>query len=370
MTEGERPAPARDSAHMRRALSLARKGWGRTAPNPMVGAVVVRDGVVVGEGYHREFGGPHAEVHALRAAGERARGATVYVSLEPCNHHGNTGPCSEALLAAGVARVVCAMRDPNPAAGGGADRLRAAGVEVAVGVEEAAARELNAAFAHRFTSERPFVTLKLALSIDAALADATRAPAWLTNERSRREVHRLRAGHDAVAVGIGTALADDPRLTVRGVRAPRVAPRRVVFDRHARLPLNSALVRTARRVPVTVVAERPDRRRVTLLEAAGVEVLAGESLDGALRALRGDGITSMLVEGGATLGAALLAAGWVDRLVIFQAPVLLGEGALHAFAGLPAAAAKQAERLRVVARRTFDDDLMTVYAFPPAPGGR
>ena len=179
MTEEERPAPARDSAHMRRALSLARKGWGRTAPNPMVGAVVVRDGVVAGEGYHREFGGSHAEVHALRAAGERARGATVYVSLEPCNHHGNTGPCSEALLAAGVARVVCAMRDPNPAAGGGVDRLRAAGVEVAVGVEEEAARELNAAFAHRFTSERPFVTLKLAVSINDTVVLGCSGVPWL-----------------------------------------------------------------------------------------------------------------------------------------------------------------------------------------------
>ena len=370
MTDAERPTPARDSAHMRRALSLARKGWGRTAPNPMVGAVVVRDGAVVGEGYHQEYGGPHAEVHALRTAGERARGATVYVTLEPCNHHGKTGPCTEALLAAGVARVVCATRDPDPRAGGGVERLRAAGVEVAVGVEEEPARELNARFLHAVASERPFVTLKLALSLDAALADATRAPAWLTNERSRREVHRLRAGHDAVAVGIGTALADDPRLTVRGVRAPRVAPRRVVFDRHARLPLHGALARSAREVPVTVVAERPDRVRVALLEEAGVEVIAGQPLGAALRTLRARGVTSMLVEGGATLAAALIAEGAVDRLVIFQAPVLLGAGALHAFDGVPGVPAGHATRLRVVTRRTFDDDLMTVYAFPPAAPAR
>lgn len=364
MTDAERPAPARDNAHMRRALSLARKGWGRTAPNPLVGAVVVRDGVVVGEGYHREFGGPHAEVHALRSAGERARGATVYVTLEPCNHHGKTGPCTEALLSAGVARVVCATRDPDPRAGGGVERLRAAGIEVGVGVEEEEARELNAIFLHAVASDRPFVTLKLALSLDAALADAARAPAWLTNERSRREVHRMRAGHDAVAVGIGTALADDPSLTVRGVRAPRVLPRRVVFDRHARLPLHGTLVRTARDVPVTVVAERPDPARLALLEAAGVEVIAGQGLGDALRTLRNYGIASMLVEGGATLGAALLTEGVVDRLVTFQAPLLLGAGALHAFGGLPAVPAAHATRLRVVARRTLDDDLMTVYALP------
>src|SRR5215208_4872624 len=255
MTDAERPAQSRDSAYMRRALSLARKGWGQTAPNPMVGAVVVRDGAVVGEGFHRRFGGPHAEVEALRAAADRARGATVYVSLEPCNHHGKTPPCTEALLAAGVARVVCATRDPNPPAGGGVERLRAAGVEVAVGVEESAARELNAPFLHAFVSDRPWVTLKVAVSLDGALADAARSRGWLTNERSRREVHRLRAGHDAVGVGVGTAAADDPALTVRGVRPPRVPPRRVVFDRLARLPVHGQLARTARAVPVTVVAE-------------------------------------------------------------------------------------------------------------------
>jgi len=362
MTAAERPAQSRDSAHMRRALSLARKGWGQTAPNPMVGAVVVRDGVVVGEGYHRRFGGPHAEVEALRAAGERARGATVYVTLEPCNHYGQTPPCTDALLAAGVARVVCATPDPNPQAGGGVERLRDAGVEVAVGVEEPSARELNAAFLHSFGSDRPWVTLKLAVSLDAALADAGRGPGWLTNPRSRREVHRLRAGHDAVAVGIRTALADDPALTVRGIRAPRVPPRRVVFDRHARLRLESRLVRTAREIPVTVVAERPDPARARLLEAEGVEVLVAPSLPEALRLLRRTGTRSVLVEGGAAIAGALLAGALVDRLIIFQAPIVLGAGSLNAFGDVPPTSVAEARRLPVVDRRAVGDDLMTVFA--------
>jgi len=363
MPDPERPAPARDSAHMRRALSLARQGWGQTAPNPMVGAVVVRDGEVVGEGYHERYGGPHAEINALRAAGERARGATVYVTLEPCNHHGKTPPCTEALLAAGVGRVVCAARDPNPPAGGGVERLRAAGVEVVVGVEEEAARELNAPFFHAFTSDRPWVTLKLAISLDGALADASRRPGWLTNAASRREVHHLRANHDAVGVGIGTAVTDDPSLTVRGVPAPRVAPRRVVFDRNARLPFASALVRTARDVPTTVVAERPDMGRATLLREAGVEVLVAPSLDEGLRLLRAGGTRSILVEGGATLAGALLERALVDRLIIFQAPIILGAGALNAFGAAPAVAVGEARRLMVLERRALDDDLITTYSF-------
>jgi diaminohydroxyphosphoribosylaminopyrimidine deaminase/5-amino-6-(5-phosphoribosylamino)uracil reductase len=365
MDDRERPARARDSAYMRRALSLARKGWGQTAPNPMVGAVVVRGTEIVGAGYHERYGGPHAEVNALHAAGDRARGATVYVTLEPCDHFGKTPPCSEALIAAGVRRVVCATHDPSPQAGGGAARLRAAGVEVVVGVEEGRARELNAPFFHALASDRPWVTLKLALSLDGALADATRAPGWLTNARSRREVHRLRAGHDAVAVGLGTALADDPALTVRGVRAPRVAPRRVVFDRHARLPVDSALARSARDAPTTVVATDPDPARAARLAAAGVEVLAAPSLADGLRALRATGSRSLLVEGGAALAAALVGQSLVDRLIIFRAPVILGAGALNAFGAVPPSLVGEAARHRVIERRAFGDDLMTVYSFQP-----
>jgi diaminohydroxyphosphoribosylaminopyrimidine deaminase/5-amino-6-(5-phosphoribosylamino)uracil reductase len=362
MSEGERPAPPDDGAYMRRALSLALRGWGQTAPNPLVGAVVVRDGEVVGEGWHTRYGDAHAEVEALRAAGDRARGATMYVSLEPCNHRGRTGPCSDAILAAGVRRVVAAISDPNPVAQGGAARLRDAGVDVTIGVEEKAARELNASFLHAVASDRPFVQLKLAMSLDGAIADHTRAPGRLTGVTARSEVQRLRAGADAVAVGIGTVLADDPQLTVREGPAPRLPPLRVVFDRAARLPLDSRLVRSARDVPVVVVAATPEPMRVAALEQAGVELLHAPTLGQAMRALRTRGVRTLLVEGGAGLAASLVREALVDRLVIFRAPLLLGSGALGAFAGLAPLTVAEAIRWRIVRTARFDDDEMTIYA--------
>jgi diaminohydroxyphosphoribosylaminopyrimidine deaminase/5-amino-6-(5-phosphoribosylamino)uracil reductase len=360
----ERLAAPDDGAFMRRALALAERGWGRTAPNPMVGAVVVRDGVVVGEGWHAEYGGPHAEVEALRAAGELAPGATVYVTLEPCNHHGKTPPCTDALLAAGVSRVVVACDDPHPVARGGMQRLREAGVEVAVGVEAAAARELNAPFFHALASDRPFVRLKLALSLDGAIADHTRRPGWLTGEAARHEVHRLRADSDAIAVGIGTALADDPALTVRHGPPPRVAPVRVVFDSSARLPLGSRLARTAREVPVAVVCHRPDPARAAALQEAGVTLIEAATAREALTALRTHGVRSLLVEGGATLAAAFVRDALVDRLVIFRAPLVLGAGSLNAFGTAEPVRAADAQRWRLVESRRFEDDEMTVYAPP------
>lgn len=351
-----------DSVFMRRALALARRGWGQVAPNPLVGAVVVKDGRIVGEGYHARYGGDHAEVVALRMAGELARGSTLYVTLEPCSHHGRTPPCTDAVLGAGVALVVAATLDPNPAAGGGLALLATRGVDVASGVDAEAARELNADFFNRFTSRFPWVTLKLALSLDGAIADHTRRPGWLTNERSRRAVHRMRAGVDAIAVGIGTAIADDPQLTVRSGRAPRQPPLRVVFDRSCRLPINSALVRTARDVPVVVCTEQPDSSAAQALAAAGVELLRTADLPGAMRQLRQRGVNSILVEGGAGITGALLMKDMVDRLVIFQAPVILGAGALGGFACAPAASAASARRLRVIALRRIGDDLVTSYA--------
>ena len=363
MTDDIRPVPERDSAFMRRALDLALRGWGQTAPNPMVGAVVVKQGRVVGEGWHERFGDVHAEVNALRVAGDDARGATLYVSLEPCNHHGKTPPCTEAIIAAGISRVVMAAADPNPLAAGGRERLRAAGVDVDAGVEEEAALEINAPFFHAFRAERPWVVLKLAVSLDGAISDASRTKAWLTGPESRREVHRLRAGHDAVAVGIGTVLADDPQLTVRDGDSPRVAPRRIVFDRSARLPMASALVRTAHETPVLVITHDPDGERVDALRAAGVEIIDASTLDDALARVAARGVRSLLVEGGAALAGSLLSKGLVDRLIIFQAPVVLGAGALNAFAHVNAPSAAEARRLRVVSRRRFGDDVMTVYAF-------
>ena len=352
---------------MRRALALARRGWGQTAPNPMVGAVVVRGDEVVGEGWHARYGGPHAEAMALEAAGERARGAAVYVTLEPCAHHGKTPPCADALIAAGVSRVVAAAADPGPVASGGGARLRAAGIDYEVGVGEAEARELNAPFFFAIGADRPWVTLKLATSIDGALTDHRRSSAWLTGARARRVVHRLRAGNDAIAIGVGTAIADDPLLTVRGRLRPRVPPARIVFDRTARLPVTSNLARTAREVPTILVTTAPDAERARLLRAEGVQVLIAPALPDALRQLRANGIRSVFAEGGAGIAAAMLSACVVDRLVIFQAPLLLGGGSLNAFAGLPAALVRDAPRLSVLERRTIGADLMTVYA--PAGDG-
>ena len=349
-----------DHAHMRRALDLARRGWGQTAPNPMVGAVVAHGAEVVGEGWHERYGGAHAEVNALREAGERARGATLYVTLEPCDHHGKTPPCTAAVLAAGISRVVAAVADPSPA-GGGLARLRGAGVDVSLGPLEAESRELNAPFFHALRATRPWVTLKLALSIDGALTDAARSSGWLTGPAARAEVHHLRAGHDAIGVGIGTVLCDDPLLTVRDAAAPRVAPTRVVFDRTARLPLGSRLARGAAETPVVVAAARPDAARATALREAGVTVLESEGLPESLAALRGRGIGSLLVEGGAGLAGALLGHRLVDRLIIFRAPIILGAGALSGLSGAPPVALRDARRLRVLERRQFGDDLMTVY---------
>ncbi|CAN5361376.1 bifunctional diaminohydroxyphosphoribosylaminopyrimidine deaminase/5-amino-6-(5-phosphoribosylamino)uracil reductase RibD [soil metagenome] len=362
MNERVRVATPDDGVFMRRALVLAERGWGQTAPNPMVGAVVVRDGVVVGEGWHTRYGAPHAEVEALRAAGDASRGATVYVTLEPCDHHGQTPPCSEALIAAGVAEVVVAVADPNPVAQGGTERLRAAGITVWSGVEEAAAREVNAAFLHAFTSDRPFVQLKVALSIDGALSDHTRARGWLTGEAARREVHRLRAGSDGIAIGIGTARADDPELTVRDFDAPRVSPARVVFDTSARLPLTSRLVRTAGHQRTVVVCWAPDPAHAAALEHAGVSLVHAASLGEALLALRAEGIRSLLVEGGAALAASFLQDALVDRLIIFRAPFILGKDALGAFSGLPSTTIGAAPRWRLVDARRFGDDEMTVYS--------
>jgi diaminohydroxyphosphoribosylaminopyrimidine deaminase/5-amino-6-(5-phosphoribosylamino)uracil reductase len=319
-----------DESFMRRALALAPQGWGRVAPNPMVGALVVKNGNVVGEGAHREFGGAHAEVHAMSRAGPDARGGTLYVTLEPCTHFGKTPPCVDAITGAGLRRVVIGARDPNPAAGGGVERLRAAGIDVALGVLEDEASELIAPFLHSFRSDRPWVTLKLAVSREGAIASASRDPRWLSGEESRRRVHHMRAGSDAIAVGMGTVLADDPLLTVRDAEPPRVRPLRVVISRSGRLPLTSRLALGVDEAPVLVFAESPDERHAAQLRALGVDVVPAD-LRGAMRELKARGVQSLLVEGGAALAASLVDADMVDRLVLFRSPVVLGPGALGAF---------------------------------------
>jgi diaminohydroxyphosphoribosylaminopyrimidine deaminase/5-amino-6-(5-phosphoribosylamino)uracil reductase len=364
---GERPA-ARDAAWMRRALANAEKGWGQTAPNPMVGAVVVSGDVAVADGWHAGFGEAHAEMMALRAAGDRARDATLYVTLEPCTHHGKTPPCVDAIMAAGIARVVIATRDPNPEAGGGIEILRRAGIDVEVGVEEVAARELNAAFFNAFVSNRPWVVLKLAVSADGAVADPSGTRRWITNDESRREVHRMRANVDSVAVGLGTLKVDDPDLTVRKVSSPRRQPSRVVFDSELRIPLSARVVRTASETRTIVVGreEHADRRRA--LETLGVRVLVAADLGAALRELRRMDIRSMLLEGGPTLAGSFLKAGVVDRLAVFTSPVTLGPEAPRAFAHAPAEFQGSLDAFPVVERRGFHEDFFIVRALHPVPG--
>jgi diaminohydroxyphosphoribosylaminopyrimidine deaminase/5-amino-6-(5-phosphoribosylamino)uracil reductase len=363
-------APGTDERMMARALELAARGSGWVSPNPKVGAVIARGDAVIAEGWHARYGDEHAEAMALRLAGTRAAGATAYVTLEPCDHRGKTPPCSRALIAAGVVRVVYAVDDPNPVAAGGAARLRDAGIEVIAGVLRDDAAELNAPFLFAASgATRPFVTLKLALSIDGAIVDASRRRAWLTGPESRRLVHAMRADADAVAVGIETALADDPELTVREIPAPRIAPTRVVFDRRARLPLDSALVRSAGSVPVVVVTDGSRPASEDALRACGVGVLPAADLREALARLRADGVRHLLVEGGAGLASAIVAGGLADRLITFQAPVILGAGALPAFAALiPDAGANAGSaggpmRLDVLSRRELGPDLMTRYRF-------
>ena len=323
---------------MAEALALAERGRGRVEPNPVVGAVLVREGEVVGEGYHARHGGPHAEVEAIAAAGGAARGATLYVTLEPCNHHGKTPPCVDAILRAGIRRVVAAMPDPNAIAAGGAERLRAAGVEVEVGLLAAEARRQNAPFLKRVRSGLPFVTLKWAMTLDGKIATASGDARWVSSAEAREHAHRMRDRADAVLIGIGTALADDPELTARipGGRDPL----RVVADARARLPLDSKLVRTARQSPVIVaVSAAAPEGRVEALRAAGVEVLTcGDPATGsagaggvdlmvlarALAARPGRPVTNLVCEGGGRLNAALLEAGLADRVVVFVAPKILG----------------------------------------------
>ncbi len=314
-----------DRLWLERCLELAELGARSAAPNPMVGCVVVRDGQVVGEGWHRRPGEPHAEVHALAAAAGEAAGATVYVSLEPCSHHGRTPPCTDALIAAGVGRVVVATGDPDPrVSGNGLRTLRAAGIAVdeAAGAIEIRARRQNAGFRTRVTLGRPHVTYKVAVSRDGRTAPASGERTWISSSESRAEVHELRARSGAVAVGIGTVLADDPDLTARDTTPPAERqPVRVVFDRHGRLPEGSRLVRTAGAETPVVDVIWPDAPAVA---AAHVESLRADSLQTALAELSDRGIAWLLLEGGATIATAFLDAGLIDRVLVYQAPVELG----------------------------------------------
>lgn len=313
---------------MRRALSLAVKGWGRVFPNPMVGAVLLRDGELVGEGFHQEFGGGHAEVNALEEC-EDPVGATCVVSLEPCSHHGKTPPCTEALISSGVQRVVYAVADPGTRAGGGGKVLSAAGLEVDRGLEAETAAALNAPFLwSQVRKNRPFVAMKMAASLDGFSADSAGKSQWISSPEARQYVHWLRGGFDAVGVGRGTADADDPQLTARGGEEPRVAPTRVVFGHSGTLRNDLQLVRTSGDVPTVFVTGKSSASLADeALGGTAVEVVAADDILTALEQLRARDIRSLFVEPGARLAGVMLDAGVVDRIYWIQAPILLGRGA-------------------------------------------
>lgn len=356
----------RDALWMDRALRLAERGIGLTSPNPMVGALLVREGRVVGEGAHLRAGGPHAEAVALEAAGSAARGATCYVTLEPCAHFGRTPPCADALVHAGIARVVAATGDPHPSVQGrGLARLEAAGVPVTVGVREAEARALNRAFLRAVTEGRPHVTLKTAMTLDGRIAAADGSSRWITGEPARLEAHRLRFAADAILVGIGTVLADDPQLTVRHAGLPPKEPLRVVADSRLRVPLDARVLRAGHsaRTVVACVAPAP-AGAAAALRARGVRVLelsddrGHVDLRALLEALRALDVVALLVEGGGELGGALAEAGLVDRVAFFVAPRLLGGREAPGPLGGRGRPLKEALALVDVTTRRVGEDLL------------
>jgi diaminohydroxyphosphoribosylaminopyrimidine deaminase / 5-amino-6-(5-phosphoribosylamino)uracil reductase len=359
---------------MRAALALARRGLGTVWPNPAVGCVIVNDGRVVGRGWTQPGGRPHGETEALRRAGEAARGAIAHVSLEPCCHWGQTPPCVDALITAGVRRVVVALEDPDPrVAGEGLRRLRGAGLDVEVGrcAEEAA--EVNAGFLSRLRLGRPLVTFKFATSLDGRIAIASGESQWITGPPARERAHALRASHDAIMVGTGTVVADDPQLTCRLPGLDHRSPVRVVMDRHLRIPPAARIIADARRVPTWVLTFRsadPGRRarflanRVTLIDVDD----DGEGqidLAAALRALGARGITRLLVEGGARLAAAFFRARLIDRVVWVHAPLVIGGEGIPAIAGLDLAALADAPAFERLSTETIGDDVLTTFRVRP-----
>jgi diaminohydroxyphosphoribosylaminopyrimidine deaminase/5-amino-6-(5-phosphoribosylamino)uracil reductase len=356
-----------DARFMALALMLGRRGLGCTWPNPAVGAVVVKDGVIVGRGWTQPGGRPHAETEALRRAGAAARGPTLYATLEPCSHHGKTPPCVDAIIAAGITRVVSAMADPNPeVAGAGHWRLAEAGVVVEVGIGADEARRAHAGHIRRMQDGRPNVLLKLAVSADGKVALADRKPTAITGGPARNRVHLMRAMNDALLTGIGTVLADDPLLTCRltGMHSPV----RVVLDATLRLPVASRLVESARRVPLWVVTgEGGTAERAQALTAKGVEVLRAPmsggrlELDAVLKLLAGRGITRLMVESGPILATSFLRADLVDEAAVFQAPTAIGLDGIDALDGLPLDALTRSPRLRSVGIEAVGADTVEIF---------
>jgi len=360
-----------DREYMRLALREARKGEGRTSPNPCVGAVVVKDGRVIGKGYHRKAGTPHAEVHALEAAGNEARGATLYVTLEPCNHSGRTPPCTRKILDSGIRRVVVGMRDPNPLAAGGCEALAAAGVEVEWGVLGEECSRLNRPFVKLITTGKPWVVMKGAASLDGRIATRSGHSRWITGSEARRAGHRLRNRCDAILVGVGTALADDPSLTCR-IRGGR-DPLRVVLDSRLRLPVTARMLSQESTADTVVFCSdsAPAGKRKDL-EAAGARVrLVSADKDGrldlqqVLSELGRMGVMSLLVEGGGAVHGSFLAQGEVDEVHLFLAPFFLGGDGLPLVGPLGLVTVDQARRLAEVRVRRLQGDLLVSGVFAP-----
>ena len=372
LAQKTRETKAADQRFMQLALTLGRRGQGRTWPNPAVGAVVVNDGIIVGRGWTQPGGRPHAEPVALAQAGEAARGATLYVTLEPCSHVGKSPPCTDAVIAAGIKRVVSAIEDPNPeVAGQGHARLRAAGIMVDVGLCALEAARDHAGHFARVRDHRPHVMLKLAVSRDDKIAGAERKRVTITGEAAKARMHLLRAQSDAILVGIGTVLADDPLLTCRLPGMEARSPVRVVLDRALRMQGNSRLVRSARATPLWVMtSDLAEAPAATMLGAAGAEVIrlettamprSGLDLQAVLHALAGKGITRLLVEGGARIASAFVSAGLVDEFWLLRGPDNIGGDGVAALEGLPLTSLTQSPGLRIRASENLDQDILTVY---------
>lgn len=363
-----------DLHHMRAALTLARRGLGTVAPNPAVGCVLVKEGRVVGRGWTQPGGRPHGETEALARAGAEASGATAYVSLEPCSHWGKTPPCTDALIAAGVARVVVPLEDSDPRVSGqGIARLRQAGIDVEVGVCAEAAAEINAGFFLRLREGRPLVTLKLATTLDGRIATATGDSRWITGERARERAHLLRAEHDAIMVGSNTLLVDDPQLTCRLPGLEHRSPVRIVVDSRLRAPLTARVVVEARQMPTWFITLRQrDPARREAFESCGVEIIevddtADHAVDmaAALQELGRRGLTRVLVEGGATLAAVLVRARLVDRLVWFHAPSLIGGDGTPAMAAFGIDTVEDAPRFERCGFEAVGEDVMEILRRRP-----
>ncbi|AMN42183.1 bifunctional diaminohydroxyphosphoribosylaminopyrimidine deaminase/5-amino-6-(5-phosphoribosylamino)uracil reductase RibD [Rhodoplanes sp. Z2-YC6860] len=362
-------ASSDDWRFMQLALALGRRGLGRTWPNPAVGAVVVKDGVIVGRGWTQPGGRPHAETEALKRAGRDAKGATMYVTLEPCSHHGKTPPCADAIIRAGVARVVSALEDVNPqVAGQGYAKLRERGIVVDTGLGREEARHDHAGHSRRMRDGRPHVLLKLAASSDGKAGLPGRKPVAITGEAARQRVHLMRAEADAILVGIGTVLADDPHLTCRLPGMFELSPVRVVLDAKLRIPLSTAIVGTARDVPVWVFgATGASPIAEDILKAKGVEVFRVDATDGRLdlhqvvKALAERGITRLMVEGGPIVAASFLAADLVDEAALFRSPNEIGPTGIDVLEGMPLGALTQSAQLTRVATEAVGDDTLTKY---------